>query len=87
LGNPGEYEKVHIKIKSGDKITRADMIRKLVNVYFERTNADLRPGVFRALGNAIDRYFVLHFWLTARLHDAARLAVGVRVSRVIWKYY
>jgi excinuclease ABC subunit B len=54
LGNPGEYEKVHIKIKSGDKITRADMIRKLVNVYFERTNADLRPGVFRALGNAIE---------------------------------
>lgn len=54
LGSPEEYEKVHMKIERGTKTNRADLIRKLVSLYFERTNADLTPGNFRAVGNAIE---------------------------------
>ena len=54
LGNPEEYEKVHLKFSVGMPTTRAEIIRKLVGVYFERTTADLSPGHFRALGNTVE---------------------------------
>jgi excinuclease ABC subunit B len=54
LGSPGEYEKVHRKIERGFKTTRAEMLRILVSMYFERTNADLAPGRFRAVGNTVE---------------------------------
>jgi excinuclease ABC subunit B len=54
LGNPEEYEKTHLKIQKGDKIIRNKFIRSLIRLYFERTNADLVPGKFRVVGNAIE---------------------------------
>lgn len=54
LGNPEEYERVNLKLNKGDKLSRDELIRKLVNIYFERTNADLTPGVFRAISNRIE---------------------------------
>lgn len=54
LGSPVEYEKVNMKIAHGDKITRADFIRRLIDIHFERTPADLTPGSFRALGNTVE---------------------------------
>ena len=54
LGSPDEYEKVHVKISVGAKENRAALIRKLVGIYFERTNADLSPGQLRAVGNSLE---------------------------------
>lgn len=54
LGSPVEYEKVHLKIQVGIALARADLIRKLIGIYFERTNADLEPGKFRARGNTVE---------------------------------
>ena len=54
LGSPEEYEKQNVKIVVGDTITRGLFIRKLVDIYYERTNADLQPGLFRAVGNAVE---------------------------------
>src|SRR5690606_23852349 len=54
LGSPIEYEKVHKRIEAGTKTTRADLLRELVRLYFERTNADLTPGTFRAVGNTVE---------------------------------
>jgi excinuclease ABC subunit B len=54
LGSPAEYERVHVKVESGMKITRKEFIRKLIAIYYERTNADLSPGRFRAVGNSIE---------------------------------
>ncbi len=54
LGSPIEYMKVHKKIEKGFVITRAEMMRLLVGMYFERTNADLNPGHFRAVGNTVE---------------------------------
>ncbi len=54
LGSPAEYEKRHLKIERGYTTTRAAMLRTLVDLYFERTPADLTPGQFRALGNTVE---------------------------------
>ncbi len=54
LGSPVEYEKKHKKIERGFPITRTDMLRLLIDMYFERTNADLTPGQFRAIGNTVE---------------------------------
>jgi len=54
LGSPIEYEKVHKKIERGFAMSRADVMRLLVSMYFERTNADLTPGHFRAIGNTVE---------------------------------
>ncbi|MFA5998056.1 MAG: excinuclease ABC subunit UvrB [Candidatus Paceibacterota bacterium] len=54
LGSPEEYQKVHVKIENGAAENRAALIRKLVGIYFERTNADLNPGQLRAIGNSLE---------------------------------
>lgn len=54
LGSPEEYEKVHVKLQCGQAGNRADTIRALIGVYFERTPGDLSPGTFRALGNYVE---------------------------------
>lgn len=56
LGSPEEYEKVNVKIQTGEIIAggRGALIRRLVGIYFERTTADLNPGQLRAVGNALE---------------------------------
>lgn len=56
LGSPEQYEKVHVKLQRGQEVEggRAGLIRKLIRIYFERTNADLEPGKIRAVGNAVE---------------------------------
>ena len=54
LGSPEEYQKVNIKIQKGMLISRGDFLRTLIGIHFERTNADLSPGQFRALGNSVE---------------------------------
>lgn len=54
LGSPAEYRKVHLELAAGAKKDRATLIRDLIAVYFERTNADLTPGTFRAVGNSVE---------------------------------
>lgn len=54
LGAPAEYLKKHQKIERGYVTTRTDMLRTLIDLYFERTNADLSPGQFRAVGNTVE---------------------------------
>ena len=54
LGSPEEYEKVNLKLKIGMELSRAELIRKLIDIHFERTTADLKSGNFRALGNMLE---------------------------------
>lgn len=54
LGSPEEYQKVNLIINQGDVLGRNDLIRKLIGIHFERTTADLEPGMFRAVGNSLE---------------------------------
>lgn len=54
LGSPEQYMKVHKKIERGYETNRTEFLRTLVDMYFNRTNADLTPGMFRAVGNTVE---------------------------------
>lgn len=54
LGSPVEYEKVNLKLIKGMKADRAELLRRLISMYYTRTSADLTPGTFRALGNSME---------------------------------
>ncbi|MFA5840951.1 MAG: excinuclease ABC subunit UvrB [Candidatus Paceibacterota bacterium] len=54
LGSPAEYEKVNLKLELGMKLDRLTLMKKLIGIHFERTNADLNPGQFRSIGSRVE---------------------------------
>ncbi len=54
LGSPEEYEKVNLKLAVGTKMDRLTLMRKLIELHFERTNADLSPAQFRSVGGKME---------------------------------
>lgn len=54
LGSPKDYERENLHLKMGAKDTKVDLMKRLVAIHYERTNADLSPGQFRAVGNRVD---------------------------------
>jgi excinuclease ABC subunit B len=54
LGSPKEYEKRFIFFSKDQQIKRTELFKKLVEMQYERTNADLEPGKFRAVGNTVE---------------------------------
>ncbi|MFA6018076.1 MAG: excinuclease ABC subunit UvrB [Patescibacteria group bacterium] len=54
LGSPDAYKKEVLHIRIGDRLDRADLLRQLVSMQYERTTADLTRGHFRANGDVIE---------------------------------
>ncbi|MEX0657293.1 MAG: excinuclease ABC subunit UvrB [Nitrosopumilaceae archaeon] len=54
LGSPRDWEEMSITVSQGDKIERANLIKKLVNARYERNEMELVPGNFRVKGDTID---------------------------------
>ena len=54
LGSPKDYEAENLKLMVGDKVSRTDLAKSLISGHYERTNADLAPGTFRAVGGVIE---------------------------------
>jgi excinuclease ABC subunit B len=54
LGSPQEYEKVNLKLQTGMKMDRTSLMKKLIDVHFERTNADINSGQFRSIGAKVE---------------------------------
>jgi excinuclease ABC subunit B len=54
LGSPEEYQKVNLKLAFSQYISRSDLIRDLVDIHYTRTNADVKTGTFRAIGNVVE---------------------------------
>lgn len=54
LGSPEEYKANNLMLKIGDKITRTELLQRLISIHYERTNADLNSGDFRSIGNMIE---------------------------------
>ena len=51
LGEPEVYEKNIFHLKIGDEIERNSFAKKLIELQFSRTNADLKRGTFRLRGD------------------------------------
>jgi excinuclease ABC subunit B len=54
LGAPEAYEKTIIHVKMGEDLTRENVIGRLVEMQFTRTNADLLRGTFRVQGGVLE---------------------------------
>ena len=54
LGSPVDYERENLRINIADKLSKTELMRRLVAIHFERTNADLSPGTFRSIGNRVE---------------------------------
>lgn len=54
LGNPENFQKMGFELKVGDKISRREILGRLVDILYERNDLDLSPGRFRSKGDTID---------------------------------
>ena len=82
LGSPEEYEKVNLKISKNMEIGRNELIRKLIDIHFTRTNADIKTGQFRALGNNIEIMPVNERTIYKVQYDGIRIGDIVEIDPV-----
>jgi len=54
LGSPEAYYGLLLFLEKGQKIKRQDIVRKLVEILYERTEGDFRRGTFRVRGDIIE---------------------------------
>ncbi|MFA5935301.1 MAG: excinuclease ABC subunit UvrB [Patescibacteria group bacterium] len=54
LGAPEAYEKTVIHITKGGDVTREDLVRRLIEMQFTRTNAEILRGTFRVQGPVLE---------------------------------
>jgi excinuclease ABC subunit B len=54
LGSPDAYYGMLLFLEKGQKIKRDDIVRKLVEILYERTDGDFRRGTFRVRGDIIE---------------------------------
>jgi excinuclease ABC subunit B len=56
LGSPEAYYGMLLLLERGQKIKRADILRRLVEILYERNDVDFRRGTFRVRGDIIEVY-------------------------------
>jgi excinuclease ABC subunit B len=56
LGSPEAYYGMLLMLEKGQKIKREDILRRLVEILYERNDADFRRGTFRVRGDVIELY-------------------------------
>ncbi|NLX37933.1 MAG: excinuclease ABC subunit UvrB [Methanothrix sp.] len=54
LGNPENFMKMGFELKVGDRVSRREILERLVSIQYERNEMELAPGRFRAKGETID---------------------------------
>ncbi|MFN2204061.1 MAG: excinuclease ABC subunit UvrB [Caldilineaceae bacterium] len=54
LGSPQDYGRVVLNLRVGDMIRRNNILRHLVEIYYERNDSTLQRGRFRARGDVLE---------------------------------
>ena len=54
LGNPDEYKKLTISLRPGMEKERNEVIKKLIEIQYERNDIDFSRGTFRVRGDSLD---------------------------------
>ena len=54
IGNPENFQNMGFELKTGQRISRRELMEKLVEILFERNDTELMPGRFRVKGDTID---------------------------------
>ena len=56
LGSPEHYRNLSLRFEVGEEVERDEVIRKLVTLGYERSEYDVKPGIFKVRGDVIDIY-------------------------------
>jgi excinuclease ABC subunit B len=56
LGSPEAYYGMLLQLERGQKISREEILRKLVEIQYERNDLDFARGAFRVRGDVVDVY-------------------------------
>lgn len=56
LGNPADYREMLLYLKVGEEVPRGDILKKLVQVRYERNDIGFSRGKFRVRGDLIEVY-------------------------------
>lgn len=56
LGNPKDYQEMLLHLEVGAEIPRSQIIKKLIQMRYERNDVDFSRGKFRVRGDAIEIY-------------------------------
>jgi excinuclease ABC subunit B len=56
IGSPEAYYGMLLMLEKGQKISRQDILRRLVEIQYERNDTDFKRGTFRVRGDVIELY-------------------------------
>ncbi|UOD49273.1 excinuclease ABC subunit UvrB [Orrella daihaiensis] len=56
IGNPADYHAMVLILRAGDRISRREVLARLVAMQYTRNDAEFTRGIFRARGDVIDVY-------------------------------
>ena len=56
LGSPIDYQEMVISLRPGMEKDRDDVIRKLIEIQYDRNDMDFKRGSFRVKGDVLDIY-------------------------------
>src|SRR5437764_5429181 len=62
LGSPEAYYGMLLMLEKGQKISREQIVAKLVEIQYDRNDADFRRGTFRVRGDVIEVYPTYDDW-------------------------
>ncbi len=54
LGSPQEYSQITLNLRTGEETGLRRVIRRLISMYYERNDMDLRRGRFRVRGDSLE---------------------------------
>jgi excinuclease ABC subunit B len=54
IGAPQEYANQILFVRKGEKMARKELLRKLIDIYYVRNDADFTRGSFRARGDVVE---------------------------------
>ena len=54
LGSPKDYREMMIPVHRGELVVREELLLKLINIQYSRTEKDFVPGTFRVRGDKLD---------------------------------
>jgi len=67
IGNPTEYHKMVLTLRTGDKIGQREVIGRLIAMQYSRNDSDFQRGTFRVRGDTIDIFPAEHAELAVRV--------------------
>ena len=54
LGSPDEFRRQIVQLEPGQRIERNDLLRQLIDIFYQRNDLEFTPGTFRVRGDVVD---------------------------------